>query len=134
MEVVVVGTVVVGAAVVVGGAVVVAATVVVVGATVVVDSAVVVGAAVVAGTTVVVAATVVVGAAVVVEAGTAVSELPPHPETTNKNVTATAYFLTASVCHPSPQGGVGATSEPPGVDTRSRQATAANRRRSSRCS
>ena len=44
--------------------------------------------AVVAGTTVV--------------AGVAVSELPPHPETTNKNVSATAYFLTVGVCHPSP--------------------------------
>ena len=96
----------------VGGTVVVAAAVVV-GATVVV------GAAVVAGTTVVVAATVVVGAAAVVEAGTAVSELPPHPETTNRNVSATAYFLTASVCHPAPEKG-GATSEPPGVDTRRR--------------
>jgi hypothetical protein len=52
------------------------------------------GATVVTGTTVVVAVTVVVGAAVAVEVGAAVSELPPHPETTSKNVTATAYFLT----------------------------------------
>ncbi len=37
----------------------------------------------------------------------AVSELPPHPERTNKNVTATAFFLTTSVCHPSPEGGRG---------------------------
>ena len=63
----------------------------------VVGATVVVGAAVVVGTTVVVDATVVTGVAV--------SELPPHPETTNRNVSATAYFLTASVCHPSPEGG-----------------------------
>ncbi len=52
---------------------------------------------------------VVVGTAVVVAvvAGVAVSELPPHPETTNKNASATAYFLTATVCHPSPKGGGG---------------------------
>jgi hypothetical protein len=31
---------------------------------------------------------------VVVVAVVAVSELPPHPETTNKNVSATVYFLT----------------------------------------
>jgi len=55
---------------------------------------VVAGVAVVVGATVVVAATVVVGAAVVVEVGAAVSELPPHPEATNKNTRATAYFLT----------------------------------------
>lgn len=30
----------------------------------------------------------------------AVFELPPHPETTNKNVRATAYLFTVSVCHP----------------------------------
>jgi|TARA_B110001454_G_C12341434_1_gene276187 hypothetical protein len=41
---------------------------------------------------VVVTATVVVGAAAVVEVGAVVFELPPHPETTNKNVSATAYF------------------------------------------
>ena len=35
----------------------------------------------------------------------AVSELPPHPETTNKNVSATAYFLIATFCHPSLEGG-----------------------------
>jgi len=39
--------------------------------------------------------------------GVAVSELPPHPETTNRNVSATAYFLIAPVCHPSPEGGGG---------------------------
>ena len=50
------------------------------------------------GAAVVVSATVVVGAAVVVvAAGAAVSELPPHPETTNKNASATAYFLIAPV-------------------------------------
>ena len=44
--------------------------------------------------------------------GVAVSELPPHPETTNRNVSATAYFLTVSVCHPSPGGGVGDVRSP----------------------
>ena len=72
--------VVVGAAVVVAAAVVVTATVV--------DATVVVGARVTAGATVV--------------AGVAVSELPPHPETTNKKASATAYFLIVPVCHPSP--------------------------------
>ena len=95
-------TVVVGAAVVVEVGAAVAGATVVVGATVVAGATVVVvGATVVAGATVVVAVTVVVGAAVVVEVGAAVSELPPHPEATNKNVTATAYFLMVSVCHPS---------------------------------
>ena len=89
-----------------------------VGPAVVVGATVVVGAAVVAGATVVVSAAVVVDSAKV-EVGAAVSELPPHPETTNRNVSATAYFFTASVCHPAPGGG-GATSEPPGVDTRRR--------------
>ena len=79
----------------------------VVGAAVVVGATVVVvGAAVVVGATVVVAGAIVVVGAAVVDAtgvtGVAVSELPPHPEATNKNVTATAYFLTVSVCHPSP--------------------------------
>ena len=60
-------------------------------------------------------AAVVVGGAVV--AGVAVSELPPHPETTNRNVSATAYFLTVSVCHPSPEGVRG---EVRTSDTRSR--------------
>ena len=72
---------------------------------VVVGVAVDVGPAVVVGAAVVVAATVVVGVAVV--AGVAVSELPPHPEATNKNVSATAYFLMAPVCHPCPEGGGG---------------------------
>ena len=86
--------------------------VVVVGATAVVGSTVVVGSAVVAGTTVVVAVTVVVGAAAVVEVGATVSELPPHPETTNRNVRATARFRTARVCHPSPAGGMGDVRSP----------------------
>jgi hypothetical protein len=37
-----------------------------------------------------------------VAAGVAVSELPPHPEATNKTVTATAYFLTPLSLPPSP--------------------------------
>jgi hypothetical protein len=60
---------------------------------------------------------VVVGAAVV--AGVAVSELPPHPETTSKNANATVYFLIATACHPTPQGGGGDIGAP-GVDTRRR--------------
>ena len=87
-----------GVAVVVRGTVVVAGTAVVVGATVVVGTAFVVGVVVAAG---------VVGAGVgvdsaEVEGGAAVSELPPHPETTNKTVTATACALTSQGCHPSP--------------------------------
>ena len=125
--VVAIGTVVVtGSAVVVGetaavdGTAALAGVVVVVRATVVVvDTAVVVGATVVVGTAFVVgvmvgaesAVDVVVAVVVVdsaeVEVGTAVSELPPHPETTNKTVTATACALTFQVCHPSPvRGGV----------------------------
>ena len=104
-------TAVAGVAVVVGATVVVAGTAVVVGATVVVaDTAVVVGATVVVG--VVVGAVFAVGGVVVVvdsaEVGAAVSELPPHPETTNKTVTATVCALTFQVCHPSPVRG-GAT-------------------------
>ena len=83
-----------GAAVVVVGAIVVVAT-----------TAVVVGAAVVVGTTVVVGGRVAAGATVV--AGVAVFELPPHPETTNKNVNATAGLLIGAVCHPLPEGGGG---------------------------
>ena len=99
-------TAVAGVAVVVGATVVVAGTAVVVGATVVVaDTAVVVGATVVVG--VVVGAVFAVGVVVVVvdsaEVGAAVSELPPHPETTNKTVTATVCALTFQVCHPSPE-------------------------------
>ena len=52
--------------------------------------------------------------------GVAVSELPPHPETTNRNVSATAYFFTIPVCHPSPEGEVGG--EVRTSDTRSRYA------------
>ncbi len=59
-----------------------------------------VGAAVVVGAAVAVAGVVVVGAAVVVALGAAVSELPPHPEATNRSARATAYFLTTPACHP----------------------------------
>ena len=102
--------VVAGVAVVVGATVVVAGTAVVVGATVVVGAAFVVGvlAAVVVG---VVVAVVVVDSAEV-EVGAAVSELPPHPETTNKTVTATACALTFQVCHPSPVRGGATTGAP----------------------
>jgi hypothetical protein len=93
-----------GAPVVVGAAVVVSATVVV-GAAVVAAATVVVGAAVVAAATLVVGAAVVAAATVVV--GVAVSELPPHPEATNKNVRTTACFLIVGVCHSSPEGGRG---------------------------
>jgi len=54
------------------------------------------------GAAVVVAATVVVGVAVV--AGVAVSELPLHPETTNKKATATAYFLMIQSVTPALRG------------------------------
>jgi hypothetical protein len=106
--------------VVVGAAVVVAATVVV-GTAVVVGAAVVVAATVVVGTAVVVGAGVAAGATVVT--GVAVSELPPHPEATNKNVRTTACFLTVSVCHPSPEGG--GVSDALGVDTRRSRAAVA---------
>ena len=79
----------------------------------VVGAAVVVGAVVVVGAAVVVGVTVVVGTAVV---GVAVSELPPHPETTNRNVRTTAYFLTVSACH-TPLGGVGVVVNPLRIDT-----------------
>ena len=58
----------------------------------VVGTAVVVSASIVVGVAVVVGATPVVDSTVV--AGALVSELPPHPEATNKNTSATAYFLT----------------------------------------
>jgi len=45
--------------------------------------------------TVLVGATVAVVVGATVVAGVAVSELPLHPETTNKNVRATAYLFTA---------------------------------------
>ena len=128
--VVAIGTVVVaGSAVVVGGTVAVDGTAALAGVVVVVRASVVVtGTAVVVGATVVVGAAVVVGvlAAVVdggvvavvvvdsaeVEVGAAVSELPPHPETTNKTVTATACALTFQVCHPSPVRGGATTGAP----------------------
>jgi len=75
----------------------------------VVGAADVAAATIVVGTAVVVGAWVATGATVV--AGVAVSELPPHPETTNKNVSATAYFLTVSVCHPTLRGGEGCQSQ-----------------------
>ena len=109
-----------GTAAVAGVAVVVGATVVVAGTAVVVGATVVVGAAFVVGVLVAVVVGVVVAVVVVdsAEVGAAVSELPPHPETTNKTVTATVCALTFQVCHPSPVGG-GATTGAPGVDTRS---------------
>ena len=103
-----------GVVVVVRASVVVAGTAVVVGATVVVDTAFVVGGVVGA---VFAIGVVVVGVGVdSVEVGAAVSELPPHPETINKTVTATACALTSQVCHPSPVQG-GARYEPPDGDT-----------------
>ena len=101
-----------GVVVVVRASVVVAGTAVVVGATVVVDTAFVVGVVVGA----VFAICVVVVVVDSVEVGAAVSELPPHPETINKTVTATACALTSQVCHPSPVQG-GARYEPPDGDT-----------------
>jgi len=92
-----------GTAAVAGVAVVVRATVVVAGTTVVVGAAFVVGVVVAVGVVVVVVVLVVDSA----EVDAAVSELPPHPETTNKTVTATACALTFQVCHPSPVGGWG---------------------------
>ena len=76
----------------------------------VVGAADVVAATVVVGTAVVVDAWVAAGATVA--AGVAVSELSPHPEATNRNVSATAYFLTVSVCHPSLEGGGGDARSP----------------------
>ena len=108
--------VVVGAAVVVvvGAPVVVGATVVVVvGVAVVVGAAVAAGATVVAGAAVVDGAPVVEGTAVVgvatevVATGAVVSPLLLHAEATSSKATRTAYFLTVSVCHPSPEGGGG---------------------------
>ena len=126
-----IGTVVVaGSTVVVGGTaavdgtaaltgvvvvVVVRATVVIAGTAVVIDTTVVVGTALVV--TLVVAFAVAFVDSAKVAVGAVVSELPPHPETINKTVTATAYFLTVSVCHPSPEGGGGDIGAPR-VDTR----------------
>ena len=97
-----------GVVVVVRATVVVAGTAVVVGATVVVGTAFVVGVVVGAVLAVDVVVAVVVVDSAEVEVGAAVSELPPHPETTNKTVTATVCALTFQVCHPSPVRG-GAT-------------------------
>jgi len=114
-----------GVVVVVRATVVVAGTAVLVGATVVVGTAFVVGVVVAfvvgdsAEVEVGVVVAFVVGDSAEVEVGAAVSELPPHPETTNKTVTATACVLTFQVCHPSPVGG-GARYEPSDVDTRRR--------------
>ncbi len=102
--------VVAGVAVVVGATVVVAGTAVVVGATVVVDTAFVVG--VVVGAVFAIGVVVVVVVVDSVEVGAAVSELPPHPETTNKTVTATACALTFQVCHPSLVRGGATTGAP----------------------
>ena len=61
--------------------------------------------------TVVVAPVVVVGPTVVgvavamVVTGTTVSASPLHPEATKRNIRTTAYCLTVSVCHPSPEAG-----------------------------
>ena len=110
--VVAIGTVVVaGSAVVVGGTAAVDGTAAVAGVAVVVR-ATVVGTAFVVGVVVAVVVVVVDSA----EVGAAVSELPPHAETTNKTVTATACALTFQVCHPSLVAG-GARYEPSGVDT-----------------
>ncbi len=106
-----------GVVVVVRATVVVAGTAVVVGATVVVGTAFVVGVVVGAVFAVDVVVAVVVVDPAEVEVGAAVSELPPHPETTNKTVTATACALTFQVCHPSPEGVVG-VSDALGVDAR----------------
>ena len=105
-------TAVAGVAVVVRDTVVVAGTTVVVGATVVVGTAFVVGVVVGAVFAVDVVVAVVVVDSAEVEVGAAVSELPPHPETTNKTVTATACALTFQVCHPSPVGGGATTGAP----------------------
>jgi len=47
-------------------------------------------------------------------------ELPPQAEANRISVMADTKVRMASVCHPSPEGGAGRPSEPPGVDTRSR--------------
>jgi len=92
----------------------VARRVVVLGVVMAVVAAVVVdGAPVVEGTAVVGVGT------EVVATGAVVSTLLLQAEATSSKATRTAYFLTVSVCHP-PLKGAGATSEPPGVDTRGR--------------
>jgi hypothetical protein len=47
------------------------------------------------------------GGAAVVVVGAALPDPLPHPEATNRNTSTTACFLTASVCHLSPEGGAG---------------------------
>ena len=84
----------VGALQTVGVVVAGAAVVVVVGAVVVAVGVVVAGAAVV----------VAVGV-VVVAVDTVVSELPPHPDATNKSASATACLRMAPLCHLSYEGG-----------------------------
>jgi len=81
----------------------------VVGAAVVVTSDVAVGTVVVASEVAVgsvVVSTVVVGAWVpagtTVVAGVVVSELPPHPEATDRNANTTAYFLIVPILPPLP--------------------------------
>ena len=73
------------------------------------DAAVVVDAVVVVGATVVVGIAVVIGAVVV--DGVAVSVFPPQADATNRNASATAYFLIAQSVTP-PRRGRGATLEP----------------------
>ena len=101
-----------GVVVVVRASVIVTGTAVVVGATVVVGTAFVVGVVVGAVLAVDVVVAVVVVDSAEVEVGAAVSDLPPHPETTNKTVTATACALTFQVCHPSPVRGGATTGAP----------------------
>ena len=98
-------TVVVGVVAVVVGAIVDVTTVVVGAPVVATVMAVVVGAVEVSAGAVEIGAWLAAVATVV--AGVAVSELPPHPEATNKNASATAHFLTVPVCHPTPEGAVG---------------------------
>jgi len=107
-------TVVVGVVAVVVGAIVDVTTVVVGAPVVATVMAVVVGAVEVSAGAVEIGAWLAAVATVV--AGVAVSELPPHPEATNKNASATAHFLTVPVCHPTPEGAVG-VSAALGVDT-----------------
>jgi len=116
--------VVVGVVAVVVGAIVDVTTVVVGAPVVATVMAVVVGAVEVSAGAVEIGAWLAAVATVV--AGVAVSELPPHPEATNKNASATAHFLTVPVCHPTPEGAVG-VSAALGVDTYSRQAARTKR-------
>ena len=83
--------------------------VVVVGVAVVVGARVVV---VVVDTTVVVISVVLGTAAVVVGASSAISVPLLHADTASRNVRATEHFLTPSVCHLPPEGGVGVSLAP----------------------